>query len=251
MVKVILHGCNGKMGKAISNLANNYSNLEIVAGIDKNNENSTYPVFDTIEKCNIDADVILDFSRASALKGLLNFATLKNIPIVLCTTGFSEEDINLINETSKKLPIFRSANMSIGINIVNNVLKNISAFMYKNFDIEIIEKHHNQKVDAPSGTALLLGDTIKEAIKEETKYTFGREGNSKREHNEIGVHAIRGGSIVGEHDVIFAGQGEIIEIKHTALSREVFAVGALNACLFMKGKEKGLYNMDNVIQAAL
>ncbi|MGU9539839.1 4-hydroxy-tetrahydrodipicolinate reductase [Clostridium tepidum] len=251
MVKVILNGCNGKMGKVICDLAQNYSNLKIVAGIDKKNENSSFPIFNNINECNVEADVILDFSRPDALKGLLNFATLKNMPIIICTTGFSEEEIKLIEETSKKIPVFRSANMSIGINIVNNILKNISAFMYKNFDIEIIDKHHNQKVDAPSGTAILLGDTIKNSIKKDTKYIYGREGSSKRTHDEIGMHAIRGGTIVGEHDVIFAGAGETIEIKHTALSREVFAVGALNACLFMSGKEAGLYNMDNVIQAAL
>ncbi|EDU39386.1 MULTISPECIES: 4-hydroxy-tetrahydrodipicolinate reductase [Clostridium] len=251
MVRVILNGSNGKMGKVICNLAENYSNLEIVAGIDKGEATSTFPVFTDIDKCNIEADVILDFSRPDALNGLLNFATSKNMPIIICTTGFSEDQIKLIEETSKKIPVFRSANMSIGINIVNNILKNISAFMYKNFDIEIIEKHHNQKVDAPSGTAILLGDTIRDSIKEDTKYTYGREGSSKRTHDEIGMHAIRGGTIVGEHDVIFAGAGETIEIKHTALSREVFAVGALNACLFMSGKEAGLYNMNNVIQAAL
>lgn len=165
MVRVILNGSNGKMGKVICNLAENYSNLEIVAGIDKGKSTSSFPVFTDINECNIEADVILDFSRPEALNGLLNFATSKNMPIIICTTGFSENQIKLIEETAKKIPVFRSANMSIGINIVNNILKNISAFMYKNFDIEIIEKHHNQKVDAPSGTAILLGDTIRDSIK--------------------------------------------------------------------------------------
>ncbi len=160
---------------------------------------------------------------------------------------YATEQIDKINEYSKRIPIFRSANMSIGINVINNVLRNISALLYEDFDIEIIEKHHNQKVDAPSGTALLLGDTIRESIKEETEYKFGRSGISKREEKEIGVHAIRGGSIVGEHEVIFAGNGEIIELKHTALSREVFAVGALKACKFICGKTPGLYSMDHVL----
>lgn len=253
MTKIILSGCNGKMGKVISNLALNHSELEIVAGIDKKSEESQYPVFDNISNCSVDADVILDFSRPTSLDSLITYGTSKNIPIVLCTTGYSEEQIKLIEDTSKKIPMFRSANMSIGVNIVNNILKEISGFMYKNFDIEVIEKHHNQKVDAPSGTALLLADTIKDNIKEETKYTFGREGNCKREHKEIGIHAIRGGSIVGEHDVIFAGQGEVIELKHTAQSRDVFAIGALNACLFMgiKDIKPGLYDMNDVIKASL
>ncbi|NMM64057.1 4-hydroxy-tetrahydrodipicolinate reductase [Clostridium sp. P21] len=248
MVKIILSGCNGKMGKVISKLAANSTDLSIAAGIDKNTEKTTFPVFSNISLCNVDADVILDFSRPDALEGLLKYSKEKNIAIVLCTTGYSKEQIAQINEASKKIPVFRSANMSIGINVINKVLKNISELLYKDFDIEIIEKHHNQKVDAPSGTALLLGNTIKDSIPEETTFTYGREGISKRNHNEIGIHAIRGGSIVGDHEVIFAGQGEIIELKHTAMSRDVFAIGALKACQFMYGKSTGLYSMDDVVK---
>ncbi len=248
MVKIILSGCNGKMGKVISAIAANSPDLDIVAGIDKNAEHIIYPVFSNINHCNVQADVILDFSRPDALDDLIKYSKEKNIAVVLCTTGYTEEQILKINETSKKIPLFRSANMSIGVNVLNSVLKNISALLYNDFDIEIIEKHHNQKVDSPSGTAILLGNTIKDAISEETVFVNGREGISKRTHKEIGIHAVRGGSIVGEHDVIFAGQGETIEIKHTALSRDVFAVGALKACQFMCGKEKGLYSMDDVIK---
>lgn len=247
MIRIILSGCNGKMGKVVTNLAEGYSSLAIVAGVDKSCVESKFPVFSDITKCNIEGDVILDFSRAEALDSILKYAKEKNIGVILCTTGYSEEQVEKINEASKYIPMFRSANMSIGINMVNKILKNMSAVLYKNFDIEIIEKHHNQKVDSPSGTALLLGNTIKDSIEEKLDFVNGREGIKKRTHNEIGIHAIRGGSIVGEHDVIFAGQGETIEIKHTAISREVFAVGALKACEFMFNREKGFYSMDDVI----
>ncbi|MBP2033373.1 4-hydroxy-tetrahydrodipicolinate reductase [Clostridium algifaecis] len=247
MVQIILNGCNGKMGKVVSNLAQNSDTLSIVAGIDRNSSGTYYPVFSSIEECNVSADVILDFSRPDALDSLIKYAKSNNLGVILCTTGYSDNQIKTINDISKEIPVFRSANMSIGVNVVNNILKNISALLYKNFDIEVIEKHHNQKVDSPSGTALLLADTIKASLPEEVSYVNGRNGIRKRKHNEIGIHSIRGGSIVGEHEIIFAGQGETIEIKHTALSRDVFAVGALKACEFMYKKEKGLYSMDDVI----
>lgn len=247
MIKVLLSGCNGKMGKIICDLAKDFPNLQIAAGIDRNPASCQFPVYSCPESCETDADVILDFSRPDALNGLLTFAKSNNKPLILCTTGYSNEQIEKINEASKTIPIFRSANMSIGINVINNILKNISTFLYENYDIEIVEKHHNQKVDAPSGTAILLADTIKASIPENVNYVFGREGTSKRSHNEIGIHAIRGGNIIGEHEVIFAGQGEVIEIKHSAISREVFGVGALKACEYMYGKGPGLYNMDDVI----
>ncbi|WP_373899053.1 4-hydroxy-tetrahydrodipicolinate reductase [Haloimpatiens sp. FM7315] len=249
MIRILLNGCNGKMGKMISKTATDFKELEITAGIDKYTEKSfNYNVYENIEKVDVDFDVILDFSRPTALDSLIDYAKRNKKPLVLCTTGYSKEQIEKINESSKDCAIFRSANMSIGVNVLNNLLRKISAFLYEDFDIEIIEKHHNQKVDAPSGTALLLGDTIRESIKEDTEYKFGRNGSSKREKKEIGVHAVRAGSIVGEHEVIFAGNGEIIELKHTALSREVFAVGALKACNFMRGKAKGLYSMDDVLK---
>jgi 4-hydroxy-tetrahydrodipicolinate reductase len=248
MINVILNGYNGKMGRAITEIITQFPLLKIVAGIDKYpSQGQNFPVFSSIDQCDIAADVILDFSRPESLESLLNYSKLKKLSLVLCTTGYTPEQLISIEKASCELPIFRSANMSIGINIVNSILRQISGFLYDNYDIEIIEKHHNQKVDSPSGTALLLANTIKEVIKEEIKFINGREGNRKREHNEIGIHAVRGGSIVGDHEVIFAGQGEIIEIKHSALSREVFAVGALKACEFMYDKKPGLYNMDAVV----
>lgn len=249
MIKVILNGCSGKMGTVITNISKDFKDLEIVAGIDSfPKENSPYKVFKSPSDVDIDYDVLLDFSRAAALKGLLELTEKTKKPLVICSTGFSDEDLKLIDEKSKTLPLFRSANMSLGINLINSLLKKVAPLLYGNYDIEIIEKHHNQKVDAPSGTALLLADTIKDSLKDKTKYVYGRSGSHKREKEEIGIHAVRGGSIVGDHDVIFAGTGEVIELSHKAISREVFAVGALKACEYMGNITKpGLYNMDDVI----
>ena len=248
MVKVVLNGCCGKMGRMITECCEKFKDVEIVGGIDKFPSETSYPVFKSREELNIEFDVLLDFSRADALYSLLALTEKTNKPLVICSTGFSDEQLALIDEKSKTLPLFKSANMSLGINLINSLLKKVAPLLYGNYDIEIIEKHHNQKVDAPSGTALLLADTIRDSLSEETKYVYGREGHAKREENEIGIHAIRGGSIVGDHDVIFAGSGEVIELTHKAISREVFAVGALKACEFMASVTKpGLYNMDDVI----
>jgi 4-hydroxy-tetrahydrodipicolinate reductase len=251
MVNILLNGCNGKMGGVVSSLAKNSDKLKVVAGIDKNSITTDYPVFQSIFDCNEKIDVILDFSRPDSLDNILEYAKQKSLPIVICTTGFTSEQVEKINEYSKIIPIFRSANMSLGVNIVNNILKKVSALLYNNYDIEIVEKHHNQKVDSPSGTALLLANTIKSAISEETNLVYGREGIVKRNHKDIGIHAVRGGSIVGDHEVIFAGQGETIEINHYAVSRDVFAAGALKACEFMSGKSSGLYSMDHVLENSI
>ena len=247
MIKILLNGCNGKMGKVISEMAKESTTVLIAAGVDKNSSNLDYPCYNSIEECESQIDVILDFSRPEALDSLCQYSKERNVPIIFCTTGFSNEQICKIHSLSEEIPVFYSANMSIGVNVVNNILKSISNMLYKDFDIEVIEKHHNQKVDAPSGTALLLANTIKNSIEEETTLVNGRHGISKRQPNEIGIHAIRGGNIIGDHEIIFAGKGECIEIKHTAISREVFAVGALKACEYIYGKQKGLYSMDNVV----
>ena len=248
MIRIVLSGCCGKMGKMVTENSKKFINLEIIAGIDKFPTEMGYPVFKSADEVNLEYDVLLDFSRADSLYGLLNLTEKTKKPFVICSTGFSQEQLDLIDEKSKSLPLFKSANMSFGINLINSLLKKIVPMLYGNYDIEIIEKHHNQKVDAPSGTAILLADTIKESIKSETKYVYGREGNSKREENEIGIHAIRGGGIVGDHDVIFAGSGEVIELTHKAISREVFAVGALKACEYMANvTTPGLYDMNDVI----
>ncbi|GAA0075792.1 4-hydroxy-tetrahydrodipicolinate reductase [Clostridium sp. CTA-5] len=248
MIRIVLNGCSGKMGKVITECATKFKNLEIIAGVDRFPSETSYPIYKNTEELNIDYDVLLDFSRADALPGLINLTEKTKKPLVICSTGFSNEDLALIDEKSKTLPLFRSANMSLGINLLNSLLRKVAPLLYGSYDIEIIEKHHNQKVDSPSGTAVLLADTIKESIAEETKFVYGRSGSSKREENEIGIHAIRGGSIVGDHDVIFAGSGEIIELSHKAISREVFAIGALKACEYMGTiSDPGLYNMDDVI----
>lgn len=248
MIKIVLNGCSGKMGKMITECAKNFKNLEIVAGIDKFPSNTSYPIFENVQDLNIEYDVLLDFSRADALHDLIEITEKNNKPLVICSTGFSQEDLALIDEKSKTLKLFRSGNMSLGINLIVSLLKKVTPLLYGNYDIEIIEKHHNQKVDAPSGTAIMLADAAKNSIQDTTKYVYGREGNSKREENEIGIHAIRGGSIVGDHDVIFAGTGEVIELSHKAISREVFAVGALKACEYMVSVDKaGLYDMNDVI----
>jgi len=248
MIKIVLNGCSGKMGKMITECATKFNGVEIVAGIDKFPSNAPYPIFETMQDLNIDYDVLLDFSRADALHNLLELTEKTNKPLVICSTGFSQEDLALIDEKSKSLKLFRSGNMSFGINLISSLLKKVTPLLYGNYDIEIVEKHHNQKVDAPSGTAILLADAMKDSIKDTTKYVYGREGNSKREENEIGIHAIRGGSIIGDHEVIFAGTGEVIELTHKAISREVFAVGALKACEYMASvTNPGLYDMNDVI----
>lgn len=252
MTKVLLVGCSGKMGRMITATSKNFNNLEIVAGIDKFNDSSLgYPIFEDINDCNVDIDVILDFSRPDTLESIAKFALSNNKAVIFCTTGYTKEQKEYILSLANNIPVFYSANMSIGINLVNQVLKNISNVLFKDFDIEIIEKHHNQKVDAPSGTALLLANTIKDSIVEDTNFIYGREGISKRDEKEIGIHTVRGGNIIGDHEVIFAGAGEVISIKHSAISREVFAIGALKACEFMFNKTKGLYSMDNIVSKNL
>lgn len=248
MINILLNGCNGKMGKVITECVKSFKDLSIVAGVDKSGESlSTYPVYTSIDQCNEQIDAIIDFSRPDALNDLMSYSIKKNSPIVLCSTGFSDDQLKYIDDCSKKIAIFRSANMSIGINVLNALLKKASPFLYENFDIEIIEKHHNQKVDAPSGTALLLANSIKDSLNSETEFIYGRDSIKKREKKEIGIHAIRGGNIVGDHEVIFAGSGEVLELTHKAISRDVFAHGALKASQFIVGKSPKLYNMDDMI----
>lgn len=253
MIRILLNGCSGKMGTVISTIVEKFPSLSIVGGIDKfPNNQLNYPIFLQLSECTIEYDVLLDFSRPDALKELLEFSEKNNKPVVLCSTGYSEEDLALINQKSKVIPVFRSANMSVGINLINIILRKISPILFDNFDIEIIEKHHNQKVDSPSGTAVMLAESIKNSLKEETIFVHGRDGIAKRHHKEIGVHAVRGGNIIGDHDVIFAGDGEVIELTHKAISREVFAVGSLKACEYMAAiSSPGLYSMEDVINLKL
>ncbi|MBQ8148520.1 MAG: 4-hydroxy-tetrahydrodipicolinate reductase [Lachnospiraceae bacterium] len=250
MVRIIMHGCNGKMGQVISGIAANDAQAEIVAGIDVyDGITNTYPVFADIKDCNVEADVIIDFSTAKAVDGLLDYAVEKQIPVVLCTTGLSEEQLARVEADSKKVAILKSANMSLGINTIMKLLQDAAkVFAPAGYDIEIVEKHHNLKLDAPSGTAIALADSINEAMDHQYEYIYDRsQRREKRDAKELGISAVRGGTIVGEHEVIFAGTDEVIEIKHTAYSKAVFAKGAVEAAKFLAGKPVGLYNMSDVI----
>ena len=250
MVRAIMHGCNGKMGRAITTLAKEDAEVEIVAGVDAYTEVANeYPVFDSIEKCDVEADVVIDFSNAKAVDGLLDYCVEKQIPVVLCTTGLSEEQLQKVEEASKKVAVLRSANMSLGINLLMQLLKEATKVLSPaGYDIEIVEKHHNKKMDAPSGTALAIADAINEAMDDRYTYKLDRSAErARREANEIGIQAVRGGTIVGEHEVLFCGPDEVIEIKHTAYSKAIFGKGAIQAAQFLKGKKPGMYQMSDVI----
>lgn len=250
MTRIIMHGCNGKMGQVITGICAADEDAEIVAGIDVvDNRDNGYPVFTDINACDVEADVIIDFAAAQAVDGLLDFAVSKKLPVVLCTTGLSPEQMNKVKICSDKIAILKSANMSLGINTIMKLLKDAAnVFAPAGYDIEIVEKHHNQKVDAPSGTALALADSINEARNNEYEYVYDRsQVRQKRDKKELGISAVRGGTIVGEHEVIFAGIDEVIEIKHTAYSKSVFAKGAVEAGKFLAGKAVGLYDMSDVI----
>ncbi|MBO4617105.1 MAG: 4-hydroxy-tetrahydrodipicolinate reductase [Lachnospiraceae bacterium] len=251
MTRIIMHGCNGKMGQVITGICNNDPDCEIVAGIDISDHIKTnnYPVFSNINECTIEADVVVDFASAKAVDGLLDWCKIKKVPLVLCTTGLSDEQVNKVMVYSKEVAILRSANMSLGINMLLKELKNVASILAPSgFDIEIVEKHHNQKVDAPSGTALALADSINDSLGNEYHYVYDRSSvRQKRDAKEIGISAVRGGSIVGEHEVIFAGPDEVITITHTAYSKALFANGAVQAAKYLKGKPAGLYDMSGVI----
>lgn len=251
MIRIIMHGCNGRMGQMISNLVKDETQAEIVAGVDTfTGIENTYPVFDSIEKCDIDADVVIDFSNAKAMDGLFDYCEEKKIPVVLCTTGLSEEQLARMKAVSEKTAVLKSANMSLGINLLMKLLKDAAKVLAPaGYDIEIVEKHHNQKLDAPSGTALALADSMNEAMDHEFEYVYDRsQVRKKRDKKEMGISAVRGGTIVGEHEVLFAGIDEVIEFKHTAYSRSVFGKGALEAAKYLAGKPAGMYDMSDVIQ---
>lgn len=252
MTKVIMNGCNGKMGRCITDICKNDPDIEIVAGIDVYQDiQNEYPVFSSIQECNVEADVIIDFSTASAIDELLDYCEKNEMPVVLCTTGLSEEQLAKVSKVSQNTAVLKSANMSLGINTLMELLRKAAlVFAPAGFDMEIVEKHHNQKVDAPSGTALALADSMNDALDKAYTYKYDRSTERvKRDKYEIGISAVRGGNIVGEHEVIFAGQDEVIEFKHTAYSKAVFAKGAVEAAKFLKGKPAGHYDMSDVIAA--
>ncbi len=253
MYRIIMHGCNGKMGQVITNLVAADEEACIVAGIDARDDgHNEYPVFTDIDSCDVEADAVIDFSVAPAVDKLLEYCEKKNLPCVLCTTGLTEEQLAKVKQTSEKVAVLKSANMSLGINLLLKLLKEASGVLAQaGFDIEIVEKHHNLKVDAPSGTALALADSINEEFDGAYEYVYDRsQVRKKRTQKEIGISAVRGGTIVGDHDVIFAGADEVVTFSHTAYSKAVFAKGAIQAAKFITGKAAGMYDMSHVIEAA-
>lgn len=251
MVKILMHGCNGKMGRMITEIVKNEEDAVIAAGVDKfTGIPNDYPVFEEITQCDVGVDVVIDFSNAGAVDELLDYCVKKSLPVVLCTTGLSDEQLKKVDECSEKIAVLKSANMSMGINLLLKLLKDAAKVLAPaGYDIELVEKHHNQKLDAPSGTALALADSINEAMGNEYEYVYDRsQVRKKRDAKEIGISAVRAGTIVGEHEVIFAGTDEVIEFKHTAYSRSVFAKGAVEAGKFLAGQPAGMYDMGDVIQ---
>ena len=248
MIKAILCGCSGKMGGYVAACAEKDTEIEIVAGVDKVNNGQKFPVFPEFSKINTDADLIIDFSHPAVLDSLLEFAVSKNLPVVIATTGYSDSQIEKIKKTSEIIPVFFTFNMSVGVNLICSLAKKAATILGDDFDVEIIEKHHNLKIDAPSGTAIMLANAVNQVFDDQKYYEYDRHSKrQKRTKNEIGIHSVRGGTIVGEHDVIFAGHDEVITISHSAQSKEVFAAGAVKAAKFMFGKTAGLYDMNNIM----
>lgn len=250
MTRIILSGCCGKMGGVIQNIVANRDDATIVAGVDKYNNNMTnFPVYESISDVKEEADVVIDFSNPSLLDNLLEYGKTTKTALVIATTGYDDCQKKKIADASKDCPVFFTYNYSLGINLLATLAKKAAALLGDEFDIEIVEQHHNQKIDAPSGTALMLADAINEELDNRMKYEYDRHSKrEKRTKNEIGMHSIRGGTIVGEHEIIFAGRDEIITLSHSARSKEVFAVGAVNAAVFMAGKEAGMYDMAELVK---
>lgn len=250
-MRVLLHGCNGRMGQVLTRIISESKDMDVTCGVDISLDKykNSYSVYTSLEEVKDEVDVLIDFSNHLCLPSILEFGKKTNTPLVICTTGFTQEEKEMMAEAAKNIPVFHSANMSIGINLILSLVKQATKSLYGEFDIEIIEKHHNMKLDSPSGTALMIADAINEEIEHNGEYVYGRHSKTeKRKGNEIGIHAVRGGTIVGEHQTMFAGPGEIIEINHTALSRDVFAYGAVRAAKFMVGKKSGFYTMKNIIE---
>ena len=248
MINILLSGACGKMGNAVARCCKEETDVKIIAGVDKAEVLCDFPVYKSFDDVKTITDVIIDFSHISVLESLLDFAIKNNVAVVLATTGYSAEQITKINDASKKIAVFFTANMSLGVNLLCSLAKSAAKVLGSNFDVEIIEKHHNQKIDAPSGTALMLANAVNDVF--DDKYTYEYDRHSKRQKrpkNEIGIHAVRGGTIVGEHDVIFAGHDEVITLSHSAQSKEVFATGSVKAAKFIVGKPNGLYDMSSIL----
>lgn len=249
MINILLSGACGKMGNAVARCVTEDDSLKIIAGVDKAEMLCDFPVYKSFDDVKVIPDVIIDFSHISVLDSLLTFAIKNNIAVVLATTGYSESQIANIKDAANKIPVFFTANMSLGVNLLCSLAKSAAKILGSNFDVEIIEKHHNQKLDAPSGTALMLANAVNEVFDDKYTYEYDRHSKrQKRSKNEIGIHAIRGGTIVGEHDVIFAGHDEVITLSHAAQSKEVFAAGAVKAAKFIVGKPNGMYDMGDILK---
>ena len=248
--KIIISGCNGRMGRVVESICEADPDVSVLAGFDVSLESRAFPVFVSPANFTGEADAVIDFSSPAALDGLLAFALERKVPLVLATTGYSDEQLAQIDEASKRIPIFRSANMSLGINVLLELVKKAAAVLGDSYDIEIVEKHHNRKVDAPSGTALMIADAAASALNFKPEYVYERHSvRQSRDKKEIGISAVRGGTIVGIHEIMFAGRDEIIEIKHTAMSREIFANGAVKAAKFLAGMSKpGMYDMSMLVE---
>lgn len=248
--KIIISGCNGRMGRVVESICEADPDVSVVAGFDVSLESRAFPVFVSPANFTGEADAVIDFSSPAALDGLLAFALERKVPLVLATTGYSDEQLAQIDEASKRIPIFRSANMSLGINVLLELVKKAAAVLGDSYDIEIVEKHHNRKVDAPSGTALMIADAAASALNFKPEYVYERHSvRQSRDKKEIGISAVRGGTIVGIHEIMFAGRDEIIEIKHTAMSREIFANGAVKAAKFLADVSKpGMYDMSMLVE---
>ena len=249
MIRLIVCGCNGKMGRAVTACVKERCDTEIVAGFDRNTDASIgYPVYANPANCDVEADVLIDFSHPSALPGVLAYAKEHHIPAVIATTGLSDEQLLSVSDAAQQVAIFSSANMSLGVSLLAELAKKAAAVLGNSFDVEIIEKHHNQKIDAPSGTALMLARAVSDGLSYTPKYVYDRQSvREKRDPHEIGFSSVRGGTIVGEHEVLFAGHDECISLSHSAMSKEIFASGAVNAAAFLVGKPAGLYTMKDLL----
>lgn len=250
MVRLIISGCNGRMGRAVEAVCAAEPDIEIAAGFDLLGAGDReFPVYSSPAEFHGEADVIVDFSNPAALDALLDFCKARQVPLVLCTTGYSPEQLSAIDEAAQAIPIFRSANMSLGVNVLLDLVRRAAAILGDSCDVEIVERHHNKKVDAPSGTALMIADAAASALPYSPEYVYERQSVRKsRNHCEIGISSVRGGGIVGDHEVIFAGRNEVIELHHSAMSREVFASGAVKAARFLAGvKAPGLYSMEDLV----
>ena len=248
MLKVLLCGSEGKMGAAVKAAASGSEDIIIAAGVDAR-ANGAENVFESFSQVEGKYDCIIDFSHPSVTDSMLDYALETKTPVVLCTTGLSNDQLERVKAAGKEIPVFFSANMSLGVNLIVALCKKATEILGDDFDIEIIEKHHNQKVDAPSGTAVMLADAINEAAGDKYEYVYERQSvRKKREKKELGIHSLRGGNIVGEHEVIFAGHDECISIKHSATSKEVFAVGAVNAARFVATQKAGIYSMADMLK---